>query len=422
MKRVISALLMMLILPCLMIPTAYAAGVDHAVTGAKAIDSVRVTVTSPIDNYYPNYHGYLSLNIHYQVEKYNDENGWRNGVRWLDADGEVMKATARFEVGQTYTVQVILIPESDSYRFAESGVSGLLNGRDASVSDCDPEGSGKRIVVEQQLLCHKRHSKIDIGLVLPNPGSKPSYQAAYPEGVIPFADQDSKTTLNGISWYDRTDDVSMTPQSTFTEGHEYTLSLYLRADGAYAFADASYQNTVTVNRTRTPLTKFGVYGYEDAEVFGCDFMLTCTAQEANAGLTVDIISFLSEDDPVTVTLQADNPRSVQVYGNRAEATFSALLTGAYTLTAEKAHHVPRMVDAYAIDSAALSVKLHPLGDINGDGRVTTIDTGMANSQARGMTAPGSYEQRCADTDSNGRITTLDVGQINAHARGLFKLW
>lgn len=63
-----------------------------------------------------------------------------------------------------------------------------------------------------------------------------------------------------------------------------------------------------------------------------------------------------------------------------------------------------------------------LGDVNGDGKITTVDVGLANSHAKGVkTLTDDWFVR-ADVNRDGKITTLDVGMINSHAKGIKLLW
>ena len=103
--------------------------------------------------------------------------------------------------------------------------------------------------------------------------------------------------------------------------------------------------------------------------------------------------------------------------------FSNLAAGAYRLTALKDNHVPRSYTITPSSNSKLDVKIHPIGDINGDGIVSTLDFGRANSHARGKSTLEGYEFDCADvTGTDKTVTTADTGKINSHARGKSKLW
>ena len=68
------------------------------------------------------------------------------------------------------------------------------------------------------------------------------------------------------------------------------------------------------------------------------------------------------------------------------------------------------------------VKIHLIGDINGDGRVNTSDVNRANLQAKGKTTLSDYEFACADVTGDGRVNTSDVNRINLHAKGKSLMW
>lgn len=63
-----------------------------------------------------------------------------------------------------------------------------------------------------------------------------------------------------------------------------------------------------------------------------------------------------------------------------------------------------------------------IGDINGDGQITTADVGLANSHAKGVKLLSGEKFNLADVNGDGKVSTADVGMINSHAKGVKKLW
>ena len=112
-----------------------------------------------------------------------------------------------------------------------------------------------------------------------------------------------------------------------------------------------------------------------------------------------------------------------VTGNSAEFTFENILSGAYTLRISKKNHATR---EYTIiiekDSAPSEYKIHLLGDINGNGKVNTLDVARANAFAKGTSKPDSYQFVCADVNADGKVNTLDVAMINSHAKNISLIW
>ena len=97
--------------------------------------------------------------------------------------------------------------------------------------------------------------------------------------------------------------------------------------------------------------------------------------------------------------------------------------GTYILRVTKESHAVREYEiAVASEDVTCELVIHLLGDINGDGRVNTIDTARANSHAKGVKALEGYEAVCADINGDGRINTVDAARMNAHAKGVTPLW
>ncbi|MCD7727704.1 MAG: leucine-rich repeat protein [Ruminococcus sp.] len=79
-------------------------------------------------------------------------------------------------------------------------------------------------------------------------------------------------------------------------------------------------------------------------------------------------------------------------------------------------------EQYAIDNeinyVLIDVMLSTVGDLNGDGKVTTADVGLANSHAKGVKQLNDIQFVAADMNDDGKVTTADVGIINAYAKGI----
>ena len=74
-------------------------------------------------------------------------------------------------------------------------------------------------------------------------------------------------------------------------------------------------------------------------------------------------------------------------------------------------------------NVTLEVKLHLIGDINGDGKVNVTDVGLANAHAKKTKLlTDNYKYECADVNNDGNVNITDVGKINAHAKKTKMLW
>ena len=75
-------------------------------------------------------------------------------------------------------------------------------------------------------------------------------------------------------------------------------------------------------------------------------------------------------------------------------------------------------------------EIYLVGDITGDGKVTTIDFARAYMHAQHIESEDEYTKyeltgyafACADVNGDGKVTTADAGMINSHVRGQSSLW
>ncbi len=156
------------------------------------------------------------------------------------------------------------------------------------------------------------------------------------------------------------------------------------------------------------------------------FTTKYTLSESTAtpdGFTVSgaITSYLRDDD-VTVKLMSGDTVVKTVTGKETYS-IEDVEAGDYTLRFSKPDHVTRDYDITVSADTVQDAKIHLLGDINGDGKVTTVDFAKANSHARQKAPLTGYELKCADTiGGDNVVTTADAARINSHARNKSFLW
>ena len=109
-------------------------------------------------------------------------------------------------------------------------------------------------------------------------------------------------------------------------------------------------------------------------------------------------------------------------GTNATYELTAVPSGLYTLKVSKADHAARTYNLTVEADVTQDVKIHLIGDVTGDGKVTTIDFAMVNWYATFVKYPDNYQFTCADVNEDGDITTVDVGLVNSHARKMTILW
>ena len=167
---------------------------------------------------------------------------------------------------------------------------------------------------------------------------------------------------------------------------------------------------------------------ENATFYMGDSDVQIKANYSASGYTVSgtITSFLDEAgqveiqlvQPSTMTMIADE----FVTGNTVSYSIPNVPEGTYTISVLKKNHVTKSGKLTVSGDTTQDVKIHPIGDINGDGTVNNFDFGRVNSHARGKSTLTGYEFSCGDVNGDNNINNFDAGRINSHARGKSSLW
>ena len=161
---------------------------------------------------------------------------------------------------------------------------------------------------------------------------------------------------------------------------------------------------------------------------GFKVRIPCWAEGTGRTVSGTITTFLDGTDAVTVTLTREGDSSPSyakvVYGNSATYTFDSVAEGTYTMTVSKKNHVTRTEKVVVgATTVTKNMKVHPKGDINGDGKITTLDYMKVNAYVKGTITLTEYELKCADViGTDGKVTTADAMRINAHVKGTKYLW
>ena len=137
-----------------------------------------------------------------------------------------------------------------------------------------------------------------------------------------------------------------------------------------------------------------------------------------------ITSYGVADGEVTVTLYQNGVVCQTVITTNGTYTISGVVCGDYEITIAKTNHVTRTYDVTVFESDFVqNVKIHLIGDINGDGRVNISDVGLVNNHVKKTKfITTDYELLCADVTGDGRINISDVGKINNHVKKTILLW
>ena len=228
------------------ITAAYAYGVTEPKPGNSPVFSASVSATdAKMDTYS------------------NTSSGWKNGVKWEDADGNAMTASDKFIAGKKYTVYVSVLRMSEAYEFT-STTKGKINSVDCTVKPWSSSTQASNIVLSRTFTCSGTavSSVQAVNVTVPVAGQKPTYSAT-PNGLGYGikTNMEGAEVYDGVQWYDKTDGKFMTKDTVFKPEHEYKVNIYMYASTGYYFA-----STVTGKINSGTATASGVYGYDASQV------------------------------------------------------------------------------------------------------------------------------------------------------------
>ena len=176
--------------------------------------------------------------------------------------------------------------------------------------------------------------------------------------------------------------------------------------------------TLKLDGIDTPLSTSqaqGVYTFPKTEIVG--YTVSGTATSFNSD-TDEVIIQLTESGAAEASYEA------VVKGNTASYSIADVPAGTYTMKVMKKNHVTREYTV-TVGSADVTqnVKIHLLGDINGDGSVDMKDWGRMRSHINETNMlTDDYALACADVIKDGKVDMKDWGRMRSHINEANPLW
>ena len=411
-----------------------------------------VDVVAPVAGQHPTYtvnmfgtgyHVDTTKNFYEDIYWKNPPEKWyyvKNGVSWWDVtDGgyDYVYENDVFLPGHQYQCEVHVATD-DGYEFVNDPYTNVwpaatINGNSATIMQ---EGSG--LIWEQEVsytfTCAENvvdRIVVD-GITAPKAGQDPDYTAVLGHPGLYQLDTDYGLNGSGIYWYD-CEGRQLEAGERFGDAGPYRIAIkFVPASAENGGYVSQFSDDVEVIINGKSVTPYGDWdnvtvGSSAAWAF---FTFRNASSAPTLGVTVSgtVTSFKNASGDITLQLCEYSSGTVAyettVKGNTVAYSFADVAAGVYTLRVSKENHVTR---EYLVivnsGSVVQDVKIHLLGDLNGDGRLRSNDLSIAYDHVSGETLiEDDYIFRCADIDGNGRLCSDDVTKMYDHTTGDKPLW
>ena len=259
---------------------------------------------------------------------------------------------------------------------------------------------------------------LSLGVPLPWAGERPIYNnnlvAGLPGGV----------SVVNYTWYASATGVPIQADMTFNAGRRYHVNVILQCEEGYYIADDEELDAY-VN---------GEKAYVSAQDGDRTTLTVGYSVPVASGVRGQAVSFLDGSD-VTVALFAAGSAQPQYTvtvpaGEKSGGKYTAVYdipsvaAGTYTVQVSKNNHVTR---EYTVtvggDVKTLNVEIRLLGDVNGDGRVNTMDyTRLLKHVNETQLLTDAYALKCSDVNKDNRVNTMDYTRLLKHVNETQPLW
>lgn len=258
-----------------------------------------------------------------------------------------------------------------------------------------------------------------LSLSVPHPwaGERPIYNnnlvAGLPGGV----------SVVSYTWYASATGERIQADMTFNAGRRYHVNMILQCEEGYYIADDEELDAY-VN---------GEKAYVSAQDGNRTTLTVGYTVPVASGVRGQVTSFMNDGD-VTVSLFADGSAQPQYTttvpaGEKSGGKYTAVYDipevapGTYTMKVMKQNHVTREYTVIVgTNPVVQDVKIHLLGDINGDGKVNMKDWGAVYAHVNETKLLTGYELKCAEVTGDGKVTMKDWNRIYAHVNETNPLW
>ena len=338
-----------------------------------------------------------------------------DAVEWVDVTADrFLDPGERFVNGHHYRVQ-IWVKAADGYVFntdhnLDPDMTATLNGQEIAVNRAYEQAADEVVCLYYDFGVLDTYVKAVgiLNLEPPQPGFTPDMSAEVQDP--------EKYEISYLRW--TSGGTALKETDTFVAGKTYQVECKLvptkiAGKDLYAFSGDvscylnSEQNTnFTATATQVIMRKTWV----------------CPETVTAAALYGTVTSFGDANDPVSLTLTGSNG-SYDTITTDGSYRFGPVEAGSYRLTVSKNNHVTRTYTVSVSGSMALDVKIHLVGDIDGNGKINVGDTTKVYSHVKKTALiTDEYMLLCADVSGDGRINVGDTTKVYAHVKKTNPLW
>lgn len=198
-----------------------------------------------------------------------------------------------------------------------------------------------------------------------------------------------------------------------------TARIYVTGDKT-AFIEAFRENIRTVAKQAGISGSFS-YGY-------ASLGRECILMLAPSGYTVSgtATSFQNDLDDVTIQLIKAGTTNVAytttVKGGSTGYSIAGVVAGTYTMQVMKQNHVTREYTVIVDGNVTQNVKIHLLGDVNGDGKINAKDWNKLKAHLNKSALLVDYSLKCADVNGDNKVNAKDWNRMKGHINRTNPLW
>ena len=227
-------------------------------------------------------------------------------------------------------------------------------------------------------------------------------------------------------WIDYTGTKTLDELLTIQKGVEYEI--YFRDQTSSGYVDSAKSLEVTdPGNSLTREVHFYTFSNTAAEAKAIYFF-DSDGQSGGVRVLGTATRFGSQTDDMTIQLiksgETEAAYEAIVKGDATGYSIAGVLPGTYTMKVMKKNHVTREYTVIVgTNPVVQNVKIHLLGDINGDGSVDMKDWGRMRSHINETNMlTDDYALACADVIKDGKVDMKDWGRMRSHINEANPLW